>query len=95
VVIDTSAIAAILFDEPEKPHLDRLIDRDPVRLVSAATRVEATFVIEGRKGPEGRLRLDRFFALTGASVVPVTPEQAELACEAFRRYGKGRHRAPR
>ena len=67
--------------------------RRPDTLVSAATRVEATFVIEGRKREPGRERLDRFFRFTGAEIVPVTLGQAEIACEAFRRYGKGRHPA--
>jgi ribonuclease VapC len=93
MVIDTSAIAAILFDEPERARMNRLIEADPVRLLSAVTRVEATCVIEGRKHEEGRRRLDRFLELTGAQVVPVSASQAELACEAFRRFGKGRHPA--
>jgi ribonuclease VapC len=91
MVIDTSAIVAILLDEPEHYDFDRLIDADGVRLISVVTRVEAAFVVEGRRGHAGRLRLDRFFELTAAEIVSVTPEQAELAVEAFRRYGKGRH----
>jgi ribonuclease VapC len=93
MVIDTSAILAMLFDEPEADAFARLVEADPVVLVSAVSRVEATFVIEGRKGDAGRVRLDRFFGLAGAEVVPVSAEQAEVACEAFRRYGKGRHPA--
>jgi ribonuclease VapC len=93
MVLDTSAIVAILLDEPERTAFDRRIEADPTRLVSAASRVEATFVIEGRKGEAGRERLTRFFRLTGAEIVPVTLDQIEIACEAFRRYGKGRHAA--
>jgi ribonuclease VapC len=93
MVLDTSAIVAILLDEPERSAFDRRIENDPKRLVSAASRVEATLVIEGRKGEAGRARLDRFFRLTGAEVVPVTLEQVEIACAAFRDYGKGRHPA--
>jgi ribonuclease VapC len=93
MVLDTSAILAILLDESERAAFDRRIEHDPIRLVSAACRVEATFVIEGRKGEAGRERLERFFRITGARIMPVTPEQAEIACEAFRRYGKGRHPA--
>jgi ribonuclease VapC len=91
MVIDTSAIVAILFDEPERHEFDRLIARDNLRLVSAVTRVEAAFVIEGRTKDIGRARLDRFFAFGGIEIVAVTPEQAELAVAAFRRYGKGQH----
>ncbi|MGH6914873.1 MAG: type II toxin-antitoxin system VapC family toxin, partial [Geminicoccales bacterium] len=93
MVLDTSAIVAVLLDEPERPAFTRWIEEDPRRLVSAASRVEATFVIESRKGEPGRERLERFFRLTGAEVVAVTPEQVEIACAAFRRYGKGRHPA--
>lgn len=93
MVIDTSAIAAILFDEPEAGLLERLIAADPIRLVSAVTRVEATCVIEGRKREVGRRALNDFFTLTKARVVAIDASQAELACEAFRRFGKGRHPA--
>ena len=91
MVIDTSAILAMLFDEPEADEFERLVEADPVVLVSAVSRVEAAFVIEGRKGDAGRIRLNRFFELVRAEVVPVGADQAEVACEAFRRYGKGRH----
>jgi ribonuclease VapC len=93
MVIDTSAIIAILLDEPERAAFDRHIEADPVRLVSAVGRVEAGMVIETRKGVAGRSRLDRFLQLIATDIVAVTPEQAEMALEAFRRFGKGRHRA--
>ena len=65
---------------------------DPVRLLSAVNRVEVTLVIESRKGEAGRADLERF--LRGPrSIAAVTPEQAEVACDAFRRFGKGRHSA--
>jgi ribonuclease VapC len=83
----------MLFDEPEADEFERLVEADPVVLVSAVSRVEATFVIEGRKGDAGRIRLNRFLELSGAEVIPVSADQAEVACEAFRRYGKGRHPA--
>lgn len=93
MVIDTSAIVAILFDEPERDRFTRLIDEAGSRLVSAVGRVETACVVEGRKHQAGRERLDRFFRLTGARIVGVTPELAEIAVEAFRRYGRGRHPA--
>jgi ribonuclease VapC len=91
--MDTSAILAMLFDEPEADEFARLVETDPVVLVSAVSRVEAALVVEGRKGDAGRIRLNRFFELVEAEVVPVGADQAELACYAFRRYGKGRHPA--
>jgi ribonuclease VapC len=93
MVIDTSAVTAILFDETEKTIFDKAIAADPVRLISAVNRVEMSFVIEGRKQHAGRLRLERFFRLTDAEIVTVTPDQAEIAVDAFRRFGKGHHRA--
>ena len=93
MVIDTSAIVAILFDEPERDRFVRLIAAAQPRLVSAVGRVEAAFVVEGRKREPGRERLDRFFRLSGADIVGVTPEQAEVAVAAFRRFGRGRYPA--
>jgi len=93
VVIDTSAIVAILLNEPERQRFTELVDAAEIRLVSAITRVEAAFVIEGRHREAGRERLDRFFRMTDPEIVPVTPEQAEIAVDAFRRFGRGRHPA--
>ena len=93
MVIDTSAIVAILFDEPDQRRYGEAIEAATVRFVSAVTRVELAFVIEGRKREAGRERLERFFQLTGAEIVAVTPQQAEIAVDAFRRFGRGRHPA--
>jgi len=93
MVIDTSAIVAILFDEPDQRRYGEAIEAATVRLVSAVTRVELAFVIEGRKRGAGRERLERFFQLTGAEIAAVTPQQAEIAVDAFRRFGRGRHQA--
>src|ERR1700730_10430412 len=93
MVIDTSAIVAILFDEPDQRRYGEAIEAATVRIVSAVTRVELAFVIEGRKREAGRERLERFFRLTGTEIVAVTPQQAEIAIDAFRRFGRGRHRA--
>ena len=93
MVLDSSAILAILLDEPERPSFTRLIEQDATRLVSAATLVEVSIVIESRKGEAGRQLQERFLELTGAEVAPVTADQAKQACDAFRRWGKGRHPA--
>jgi ribonuclease VapC len=93
MVIDTSAVVAILFEEEDQHRYAEAIEHASARLVSAVTRVELSFVVEGRKRDAGRERLERFFALTGAEVVAVTAEQATLAIGAFRTFGKGRHRA--
>jgi ribonuclease VapC len=93
MVIDTSAVVAILFDEEDQGRYIAAIDAATIRLVSAVTRVELSFVIEGRKREAGRERLERFFTMTATEVAAVTPQQAMLAIDAFRTYGKGRHRA--
>lgn len=59
MVIDTSAILTILFDEPERHAFSRLVAADPVRLLSAANRVEVAIVVEARKGAAGRTALER------------------------------------
>jgi ribonuclease VapC len=91
MVLDTSAVLAVLLDEPERASFSAAIEAAPVRLMSVVTLVEATLVWEGRKGPAGLGRVDRFVADAEAELVPVSPEQAEVARNAFRRFGRGRH----
>jgi len=93
MVIDTSALLAMLLNEPEAPALARAIARDPRRLVSAFSALEAAVVIENRKGPAGGRELDVLVHRAGIEIVSLTPEQGELAREAYRRYGKGRSSA--
>jgi ribonuclease VapC len=93
MVIDTSAILAIFLDEPEAADFERRIAADPVRLISAATLVEAAIVIESRLGEPGGRELDLWLHRLGAETVPVDAEQVEMARRAWRRYGKGRHPA--
>jgi ribonuclease VapC len=93
MVLDTSALLAILFDEPERDAFTRLIENDPVRLLSAANRVEVTLVVEGRKREPGRADLERLLAEANVEIVALSPDQAEIACDAFRRYGRARHPA--
>ncbi|TWG90058.1 ribonuclease VapC [Mesorhizobium sp. J18] len=93
MVIDTSAIAAIAFDEPEARGFHERIADDPVRLISAATVLEAAMVIEARLGEAGGADLDLWLHKTGAEIVAVSAEHADQARRAWRRYGKGRHPA--
>ena len=93
MVIDTSALIAILSDEPEAPGLEAAIEADSVRLLSAASLVEASIVIESRYGEAGGRELDLLVREAGVEVVAVSPEQAELARAAYRRFGRGRHPA--
>jgi ribonuclease VapC len=93
MVVDTSAIIAVLLGEPDADQFAKAIREAATRLISAVTRVELAFAIEGRKGDPGRHDLERLLGSGGFEIVSVTPNHANLAIEAFRRYGKGRHPA--
>jgi ribonuclease VapC len=93
VIIDSSALLAILLKEPEQFRIADAITLSENRRVSAATSFEAGMLMEGRHGPEGSENLDELIAEYRLQVVPFTAEHAELAREAFRRFGKGRHPA--
>lgn len=93
MVIDTSALVAILTDEPEAERLEAALDEAPVRLLSAASLLEASIVIEARFGEAGGRELDLLVVKAGIEVVHVTAEQIATARSAFRRFGKGRHPA--
>lgn len=93
MVIDTSAIIAILLGEPEAPLLARAIEEASPRLLSAANLLEASMVIETRKGEAAGRELDLFIYRAGIEVLAVDQEQAEIARIAWRHYGKGRHPA--
>jgi ribonuclease VapC len=93
MVVDTSALTAILFAEPDARRFATALDQAPTRLISAATRVELSFVIEGKKGEAGRADLERLLEQSRLEIASVTPQQVNIALDAFRRFGKGRHRA--
>lgn len=93
MVIDTSAIVAIVLNEPEAEALERKIVDDPLRFISAATLLELAMVIESRLGEAGAAELDLWLHKAGMQVVEVDAEQADVARRAWRRYGKGRHPA--
>jgi ribonuclease VapC len=93
MVLDTSAIFAILAREPVAERLIAAVEADPTRMISAATVVEMTLVILGRYGEAGEPLLDRFLRSTGAEVIVVDEEQMTVARDAAIRYGRGRHAA--
>jgi ribonuclease VapC len=93
MVLDTSAILAILFDEPERRTFTEAIESVDVRLISAASFVETSIILESRHGAEGVRALDRLLAAANIETVAVDLHQAIAAREAFRLYGKGRHPA--
>lgn len=93
MVLDTSAILAILQDEPERRAFNEAIEAASERRLSAATFVELSIVIAARFGPEGIRDLDLFLATAAIKLVPFDTDQAQLARAAFSRFGKGRHPA--
>ena len=93
MILDTSAVMAILFDEPDAHWYERAIEADPVRLMSAGSVLEAAIVVEARYGPAGGRELDLLLHTAAIDVVPVDREQAEIGRQAWRRFGKGNHRA--
>ena len=93
MVIDTSALVAILQGQPERRRFIETIEAADARRISVATFVEVSIVVDARNGAEGLRDLDRFIARAGIELVPADVEQAQAAREAFTRFGKGRHRA--
>jgi ribonuclease VapC len=85
MVIDTSALLAILQDEPERRRFNEAIEMAEARRVSAATFVECSIVIESRFGAEGLRDLDRLLERAEIAIVPVDVRQARVAREAFAR----------
>src|ERR1700710_654565 len=93
MVIDTSALLAILLGEPERRTFNEAIEAAESRRMSAATFVEASIVIESRFGAEGIRDLDLFIERAGIDLTAVDAKQAYVARRGFSRFGKGRHRA--
>jgi len=86
-------LIAILLGEPEAEALARAIARDPVRLISTFSALETGIVIEVRKGEAGGREFDLLLHRARIEIVPMNVEQYEIAREAWRIYGKGRHPA--
>lgn len=93
MVVDSSALVCLVFDEAEAEAFRAAIDGDAVRLLSAVTFLEASIVVEARGGEAAATLLDELLREIGARVEVVTIAQAEVAREAWRRFGKDRHPA--
>lgn len=93
MILDTSAIFAMLYEEVEAPVMETALAIKGECAISAATLVEAYMVCEARGGAEGAARLDALLPRVAARIIPFTAEHAALAREGWRRYGKGRHPA--
>lgn len=93
MVIDTSAVIAILFGEGDAERYSTAIDIDPTRLMSAASVLEACLVVERELGEEGNRELDLLLLKIGIETIAFNEAQLQVARHAFRQYGKGRHPA--
>ena len=91
IVVDSSAFIAILRDEPEAERLSHAVALAEVPMMAAATYLERAIV--AARVPDGRGILDAWLAARRISVVPVDHTLAQIAADAFVRYGKGRHPA--
>ncbi len=93
MIVDTSAIMAILQKEPEAPAFGAALTEGARIAISAATLVELCVVAESRAGAAVWAEVEALMADAAIEVAPFTAEQAALAREGWRRFGKGRHPA--
>jgi len=89
VALDSSVLIAVLSDEPDRRGLLSRIARFPRRIISAATLLETRIVWYSRQGEGAVARLDSLIVRLRIEIVPLTPGMADLAFDAFRRFGKG------
>lgn len=93
MVLDTSALLAVLLDEPEAEAFRIAIEEADTRLVSAGTLLETAIVIEARKGEAGGRELDLLIQKAGVTIVPVDADHVAAARRGYRRFGRGHHEA--
>ena len=93
MVIDTSALIAILFGEPEALSFTRVLADETLKLISSFNALEAGIVVEARKGEAGGREFDLLMHRAQIELVAMNADQAELARAAWRKYGKGNHPA--
>ena len=95
MIVDTSAIVAILQDEPESPAFARLVTTAPVVRISAATYVELAVVVDSSRDPVLSGALDRLLVESRIVIEPLTASQALIARTAYQRFGRGSGHAAR
>jgi ribonuclease VapC len=89
MIVDTSALIAIIKAEPEASAIAAAIEAAETTRISAATYLEASIVADGYRNPKLSARLDEVIGDSHAVIEPVTAEQARIARQAYRDYGKG------
>ena len=93
MIVDTSVVIAILRNEPDAAALADALGRPQLRRISAVSYVEAAVVVDSNQDPVLSRRFDDLLREVQITVEPVTLEQARIAREAYRDFGKGRHKA--
>lgn len=93
MIVDTSALIAVLFREPEADHYLQIIHEADRCLISAGNYLELSIVLERQAEPEADRQREMFFRRAGITIEPFTVEQAHIARQAFHDFGKGRHAA--
>ena len=93
MIVDSSVIIAVLRDEPDASSISAALQRVPAGRISAVTYVEAAIVIDSNQNPVLSRRFDDLLRDARIRIEPVTPEQAKIARQAYRDFGKGRHQA--
>ena len=93
MVVDTSALTAILFGEPETESFVQALADDPKKMISAFNALESAIVIEAKKGEAGGRELDLLLHRARIEIVALNVDQVEIALTTWRKYGKGNHHA--
>ena len=93
MILDTSAMVAILYREPEAAEFIRLIHDADVCRISVANYVELSMVVESQLGAEAGRQAEAFLRRAGIVIEPITVAHGEIARQAFLDFGKGRHKA--
>ncbi len=93
MIVDTSAVIAILFNEDDAAIYANAMTRSESCRMSAATFLETAIVVEAQTSKSGSRQLDAFMRRAGVAIEPFTEEQAHIARQAFIDFGKGRHPA--
>ena len=93
MIVDTSAVIALLRNEPDAVAIGEAMQRSQVCRLSAVTYVEAGVVIDSNRNPVLSRRLDDLIRDVRMRIETVTPQQAQIARQAYRDFGKGRHKA--
>lgn len=89
MIVDTSALIAIIRDEPEGPKFSEAIEAEPRPKMSVVSYVEAGIVADAARNPNISRQFDELIRTAGIEVFAVTPRQGQLAREAYQDFGRG------